>query len=151
VELEETPGAYSDLVQIGAATVGVVYETGVLSAKERIAFESVSIPTLLAPARVASTVRSERGARPVPASAAATVKALVAVKGIASPPGRVRVSWTGSASGSTAVDLRYSNKGVRLITLPRLRDGSYRLTVSYSGNERIRPAAVSAGTLRVTG
>lgn len=42
LELQSTPGAYSDLVQLGSS-VGVLYETGLETWKERIAFETVPI------------------------------------------------------------------------------------------------------------
>jgi sialidase-1 len=44
VELESTPGSYSDLVQLDSATAGVIYETGTRKWKERIAFDTITIP-----------------------------------------------------------------------------------------------------------
>jgi sialidase-1 len=46
VELEDTPGSYSDLVQLGSSAVGVLYETGTVTWKERIAFESIPVASL---------------------------------------------------------------------------------------------------------
>jgi len=150
VELEDTPGSYSDLVQLGPATVGVLYETGTVKWKERIAFESIPVPSLTDPPRVASSLSYERSAHPTRASANARVTVRVAVAGIGSPPGRVTVTYAGNGTTrSTAVDLTYSNRGLRVLTLPRLRPGAYRLTVTYSGTGRIRPVSKSAGTLTV--
>jgi sialidase-1 len=150
VELEDTPGSYSDLVQVGASTVGVLYETGTVTWKERIAFESIPIPSLMAPPPVASSLSYERSSHPTKASAQARVTVRVAVAGIGSPPGRVTLGYAGNGvTRSTAVDLTYSNRGLRVLTLPRLRPGAYRLTLTYSGTGRIRPASRAAGTLTV--
>ena len=51
--------------------------------------------------------------------------------------------------GSTSVALAKFHQGSRVITLPRLAEGSYRLTLSYSGTDRIKKVARSAGRLRV--
>jgi sialidase-1 len=150
VELEDTPGSYSDLVQLGASTVGVLYETGTVTWKERIAFESIPVPSLMRPPLVASSLAYERSSHPTRASANARVTARVGVAGIGSPPGRVTLTYAGNGvTRSTAVDLTYSNRGTRVLTLPRLQAGAYRLTLTYSGTGRIRPAARPAGTLTV--
>ena len=150
VELEDTPGSYSDLVQLGPTSVGVLYETGTVTWKERIAFESIPVPSLIDPPMVASSLSFERSAHPTRSSAHARVAVRVAVAGIGSPPGRVTLTYAGNgATRSTAVDLTYSNRGYRVLTLPRLRPGTYRLTLRYSGTGRIRPATRSAGTLTV--
>jgi sialidase-1 len=44
IELESRPGSYSDLVQLSDKSVGVLYETGKVKWKERIAFQRVTIP-----------------------------------------------------------------------------------------------------------
>ncbi|GMA87048.1 hypothetical protein GCM10025868_22980 [Angustibacter aerolatus] len=43
VELESTPGSYSDLVLLDARTVGILYETGTSTWKERIRFRRLAI------------------------------------------------------------------------------------------------------------
>lgn len=150
VELESTPGSYSDLVQLNDSTIAVVYETGRDTWKERIAFESIRIPQLTNPTLVSSRVGYERTTRPTLTSERAKVKVIVRVAGITHPPGRVTVAYSGNGrSGAASVDLVYTNLGVRYVTLPRLPAGSYQLTVKYSGNTRIAKASTSAGTLRV--
>jgi sialidase-1 len=151
IELQDTPGSYSDLVQLGDSTIGILYETGVVTWKERIAFRSVPIPALTHPTQVASRVTYERSAKPTSTTSQAAVTVTVSVAGAPSPPGRVTVSYAGPRSGRTAVDLTYSNKGLRKLLLPRLPAGSYKLTLTYSGTVRIKPATVSAGTLTVVG
>jgi sialidase-1 len=149
VELEDTPGSYSDLVQLSPSTIGVLYETGTVTWKERIAFETIAVPSLLNPARVASRVTYQRSANPTRTSSQAAVTVTVRVGGIASPPGRVTLAYAGARSGRVAVDLTYSNRGLRVLRLPKLPRGDYRLTLTYSGTGRIAPATVPAGTLRV--
>jgi sialidase-1 len=148
VELESTPGSYSDLVQLSSTSVGVMYETGRKKWKERIAFESVKIPALTAARKVAPTVRVSRAAK-VAAGRRAAVHVKVSVRGIRSTPGRITVKYAGAGHrGSRSVKFTYSMRGARTITLPKLRKGRYRLVVLYSGYGRIK-AAVRSGTLRV--
>jgi sialidase-1 len=150
VELEDTPGSYSDLVQLSPSTIGVLYETGTVTWKERIAFETIAVPSLLDPALVSSRVTYQRSASPTPATRQAAVTVTVRVPGISSPPGRVTLAYAGGGrSGRVAVDLTYSNRGLRVLRLPRLPRGAYALTLTYSGTGRIKPATVPAGTLRV--
>jgi sialidase-1 len=151
VELQDTPGSYSDLVQIGDARIGVLYETGTVTWKERIAFESISVPALTKPTLVASRLTFQRSTRPTSTASQAAVTVDVTVAGAPSPPGRVTLSYAGPRTGRTAVDLTYSNRGHRVLRLPRLPAGSYRLTLTYSGTLRIKPATVPAGTLKVVG
>ncbi len=74
----------------------------------------------------------------------------VTVKGIASPPGRVTLTCTRrGTTGRKSVDLTYSNRGVRAITLPKLKKGKYALRLTYSGTGRIAGTTRSAGTLNV--
>ena len=47
VQKDSRPGAYSDLVQLDGATVGILYETGQTSWKERIDFRSLRIADLV--------------------------------------------------------------------------------------------------------
>ena len=47
VQRDSRPGAYSDLVQLDGATVGILYETGQTSWKERIDFRSLRIADLV--------------------------------------------------------------------------------------------------------
>jgi sialidase-1 len=150
VELESTPGAYSDLVQLDENSIGVLYETGVVTWKERITFESIGIDALTNPALVASQLTYARSNHPTSAAAQAKVLVTVTVKGIHSPPGRVTLKYVGNGQTRTAmVDLTYSNRGLRAITLPRLKKGSYQLTLTYSGTGRIKAMTRSAGTLHV--
>jgi hypothetical protein len=117
--------------------------------RERIAFETVAVPSLLTPARVPARVTYRRSASPTPATRQAAVTVTVKVGGIQSPPGRVTLAYAGARSGKVSVDLTYSNRGLRVLRLPRLPRGSYRLTLAYSGTGRIAPVTVNAGTLRV--
>jgi sialidase-1 len=150
VELEDTPGSYSDLVQLDAGSVGVLYEAGTVTWKERIAFQSIAIPELTQPTLVPSRLSYRRSTHPTTTSAQALVTVTVAVGGISSPPGRVTLTCVGHGTTRTAVvDLTYSNRGLRAITLPKLKPGSYRLSLTYSGSGRIHGATTSAGTLHV--
>jgi sialidase-1 len=150
IELEDTPGSYSDLVPVDASSVGVLYETGIVTWKEWIAYESVAIAALTDPVLVASHLSYERSTHPTRTSARAKIKVIVTVGGIKSPPGRVRLKYVGNGRTRTArVDLTYSNRGVRSITLPRLKKGNYRLTLTYSGTGRIKGLTRSAGTLHI--
>jgi sialidase-1 len=150
VTLEDTPGAYSDLVQVDGGWIGVLYETGIATWKERIAYESISIAALTNPVLVASRLAYARSANPTRTSGRAKVMVTVTVSGIHSPPGRITLKYVrGSRIGRASVDLTYSNRGVRAIVLPRLAAGSYQLTLTYSGTGRIKSLTKSAGTLRV--
>jgi hypothetical protein len=150
VELEDTPGSYSDLVQLGPSTIGILYETGTVTWKERIAWQTIAVPSVMNPAPVASSLTFKRSASPTRTAAQAAVTVTVRVGGISSPPGRVTLAYAGAGrSGRVSVDFTYSNRGLRVIRLPRLPRGDYRLTLTYSGTGRIRPATTPAGTLRV--
>jgi sialidase-1 len=150
VELESTPGSYSDLVQLDDATIGILYETGTVTWKQRIAFETIRIADLTHPVKVASRASVRRPAHPIRVGTRARVTVAVTVAGIASPPGRVTVRYRGAGrSGGVTVTLTYSNRGLRVITLPKLKAGSYRLSVTYSGTGRIAGTTRSAGTLKV--
>jgi sialidase-1 len=150
VDLEDTPGAYSDLVQIDGGTIGVLYETGSYTPKERIAYTSIAIPDLTDPTLVASSMSFYRSGHPTLTSSKAKVKITVKVKGVASPPGRVTLAYgrTGQ-TGTASVVLTKAHQGVRVITLPKLRKGNYRLTLTYSGTARIKKLTKSAGTLHI--
>jgi hypothetical protein len=141
VDLESRPAAYSDLVDLGSGRVGVLYETGVVKWKERIAFRRVSVSQILSPTAVAARLRVSAPSKAAPGRAV-RVEASTKVAGIASPPGRVTVSWSGRAHGSVAVTYTYSNRGRRHLTLPRLPRGRYTLTTTYTGNERIASSQV---------
>ena len=150
VELESRPGSYSDLVQLDDTSVGILYETGTVTWKERIAYRSIAVPALTHPVLVASRVSYSRSTRPTTSSGRAKIMTTVTVKGITSPPGRVTLTYVGNGTTRTAsVKLTYSNRGVRAITLPKLKTGKYRLTLTYSGTGRIAKATRSAGTLTV--
>lgn len=150
VELESTPGSYSDLVQVDDGSVGLLYETGTVTWKERIAYQAIPIPRLSNPVLVGSSLSYQRSATPTKSSARAKIMTTVKVAGIHSPPGRVTLTYVGNSSTrKTFVDLTYSNRGVRAIVLPRLKKGKYRLTLTYSGTGRIKAATRSAGTLTV--
>jgi sialidase-1 len=150
VELESTPGAYSDLVQLDGSSIGVLYETGTVTWKERIAFESIGISALTNPVLVASKLTYQRSAHPTAPSARAKIMVTVKVKGITSPPGRVTAKIVGGGRTRTAaIDLTYSNQGVRAIFLPKLAKGNYTLTLTYSGTGRIKSAVTPAGVLHV--
>ncbi|GAB6899492.1 sialidase family protein [Kineosporia succinea] len=150
LELHSTPGAYSDITQIGTS-VGVLYETGTATWKERISFLSVPLSQVVSPTKVASKLTFYRNAKPVPTSQNAKAQVKVTVKGTQRPPGRVTLTATSAAGQkrSAFIDFTYSNKGSRWVTLPRLGAGRYKLTLTYSGTGRIKGAVVSAGTLRV--
>jgi sialidase-1 len=151
VELESTPGAYSDLVQIDDSSIGVLYETGTVTWKERIAYESISVTALTDPIRVASTLTYQRSKHPTSPSARAKIMVTVKVKGITSPPGRVTLKYVGHGrTRTTAIALTYSNQGVRAIFLPKLAKGNYTLTLTYAGTGRIKQAVRAAGVLQVT-
>jgi sialidase-1 len=150
VKLEDTPGAYSDLVQVDASSIGVLYETGTVTWKEKIAYQSIGIPTLTHPTLVTSHMSYDRSSHPTKASVHARIKVTVTVGGIKSPPGRVTLSYTRLGRTRTAsIRFTYSNRGVRMIALPRLKPGNYRLTLTYSGTGRIKKLTKSAGTLHV--
>jgi sialidase-1 len=150
VELEDTPGAYSDLVQLDAGSIGVLYETGIATWKERIGFESIEIAALTHPAMVGSQLSYQRSKHPTTTSGRAKVTVSVTVKGIRSPPGRVTLSYARAGTTRTAaVQLTYSNRGTRAIVLPKLKKGNYHLTLTYSGTGRIGSRTKSAGTLQV--
>jgi sialidase-1 len=150
IELQSTPGAYSDLVQLGS-TVGVLYETGLETWKERIAFETMPIAEVVNPTKVRSNVSVYRSSQPVRASQSAKAQVNVRVSGTQRPPGRVTLTATAKsgAKKSASIDFTYSNRGSRWVTLPKLPRGTYKLTLTYSGTERIKGLKVSAGRLKV--
>jgi len=152
LELQSTPGAYSDLVQIGGG-VGVLYETGVETWKERIAFQSVAISQVISPSKVGARMTVYRNTKAVPSSQRAKAQVKVTVKGTSRPPGRVTLTATSrsGAKKSASITFTYSNKGSRWVTLPKLGKGTYKLTLNYSGTGRIKGAQIPAGSLKVTG
>jgi len=151
VDLESKPAAYSDLVQLNDSGVGILYETGIKKWRERITFRAVPITQLTSTTKVASSVKGKLTAKTIRTTRKAKVRTAVSVAGIKSPPGKVKVTYYrgGKRIGSRSVTLTYSNKGVRYVTLPKLKKGTYKLTVTYSGTGRIKGKTVSAGTLRV--
>ena len=151
LELESKPASYSDLVQVDDGTVGILYETGKARWRERITFRQVRLNELISPTKVASSLKASLSAHAVTRTRKATVKTAVAVKGIGSPAGKVSVRFTRTTgtSGTVTVTLTYSNKGTRYVSLPKLKRGSYRISVTYSGTSRISAKTVSAGTLTV--
>jgi sialidase-1 len=151
VELQDTPASYSDLVQLDPSSIGVLYETGTVTWKERIAFESISVAVLTHPAKIRAMISYQRSSSATHASAHAKVMTTVKVSGIGSPPGRVTLAYQrkGAKAAGVAVDLTYSNRGVRLITLPKLKKGTYQLRLTYSGTGRIAGVSRSAGVLHV--
>lgn len=151
VELESKPAAYSDLVQIDDGTVGILYETGKVKWRERIVFRQISLTELANPTLIASSLKASLTARRITTSRRGTVKAAVAVKGIGSPAGQVKVKFTRTtgASRTVTVTLTYSNRGTKYVTLPKMKRGTYKITVTYTGTSRIAAKTVSAGTLTV--
>jgi sialidase-1 len=150
VELESKPGAYSDLVQLSDGVVGVLYETGTLKWRERIAFRRLSIADIRKPFRRASTAKGTLSATRVSYGSRPRVKVVVRVPGSTAPPGRFLVRYRGSKkSGVVAASFTYSNRGVKSVTLPRLPRGKYRVSVTYKGNVRIAADTATVGTLYV--
>jgi sialidase-1 len=150
VQLESRPGSYSDLVQLDDSNLGILYETGISSYQEGISWQTIAVTDLTDPALAATSLKYQRTTKTYRTSEAAKVFAVVKVNGAASPPGRVTLTATGGgASRSVSVDLTYSNRGQRWLTLPKLGPGAYRLSLKYSGSARIKAATTSAGTLHV--
>jgi len=151
VDLDSRPAAYSDLVQLDDARVGILYETGTVKWRERIRFRAVRMSEISTPTKVASTVTTSVSDRTITTAGRARVRVRVTVAGITSPPGTITViaRKNGTKVASSGVTLTYSNKGLRYISLPRLRRGTYTLYVSYSGTGRIAGRSVYAGRLWV--
>jgi len=160
VGLQSKPAAYSDLVQMNDGTVGILYETGIKSWRERIAFRRVSISEITKPTKLASSVKASPSRRTTRTRWRTSVRVTVAAKGRSSPTGWIRgtKSPTGKIvvkfvsakrRGARTVSLKYTNHGSRRVTLPRLKKGTYKITVTYKGNPRIKPKTVSAGKLVV--
>jgi sialidase-1 len=151
LDLEPRQAAYSDQVQVGDGGVGVLYETGKTSWGERITFRYIPLAELTNPTLAASSVKASLSARSVSTTRRVTVKTTVAVKGIGSPSGNVHVKYTRTtgASGQVSAGLSFANRGLRYVTLPKLKRGSYRISVTYSGTSRISAKTVSVGTLTV--
>lgn len=150
VELESRPGSYSDLVQVDDATIGILYETGTVTWKERIAYRRIPITQLSDPTKVPSTVTATHRDS-LPATEGLRVMTTTRVAGISSPPGRVTVTLSNSSRTVRAsVTLTYSNRGVRLVTLPRAPRGRYRVSVTYGGTIRITGDRYDAGTVTIT-
>lgn len=150
VEFMNKPGSYSDLVQIDDGTVGILFETGTRTWRERIRFTQLSLDDVVAPAKRASSVRGALRSARLSARDRASVRTRTTVLGSASPPGRVLVRYQGPRkSGTASVQLSYANKGVRTVTLPRLPRGSYRIWVTYQGNARIAEGTRYVGRLSV--
>ena len=150
VELESKPGSYSDLVQVDDTTIGILYETGKVRWKERIAYRRIPIAELSDPTKVAATVTATHRDT-MPASENLRVLTTTKVAGISSPPGKVTVTLSNpSRTVKATVSLTYSNQGVRMVDLPRVPRGRYTVTVRYGGTLRIHPDTFDAGTVRVT-
>lgn len=106
---------------------------------------------MINPTKVSSKVTLYRSNQPVPASQSAKAQVRVKVSGTQRPPGRVTLTATArsGAKKSTSIDFTYSNRGSRWVTLPKLPRGTYKLTLTYSGTERIKGQKVAAGRLKV--
>jgi len=151
VDLDSRPASYSDLVQLDDARVGVLYETGTVKWRERIRFRAVRMSEVSTPTKVASAVKTSVSDRTITTATGARVRTLVTVSGTTSPPGSITVSAFKDSTkvASSRVTLTFSNKGLRYVTLPRLKRGTYTLSASYSGTGRIAGKTVYAGRLWV--
>lgn len=149
--LHSQPAAYSALVQMGGL-VGVLYETGVDGWKERIDFRSVRLSAVVNPTKIRSTMTYYRADSPVSTQEQARARVQVNVPGTSSPQGTVTLIAT-SRSGDRekgVVSLGNAHRGRRWVALPKLRRGTYDLTLHYSGTARVKSAKIDAGRLRVT-
>jgi sialidase-1 len=148
VTLDDTPAAYSDLVQVDDATVGVLYETGRASWHEGISYRTVPIAALTAGATVVpnANVTTTKRVRPG-GTLAVTVR--MSVPGTRAPAGTVRVRLS-KAGWRKTVDLRLYNQGngMRMARFAGLGKGRYTLKVTYLGTPRIKQATVTR-TIRV--
>jgi sialidase-1 len=150
VDLESKAASYSDLVQMDDETVGIVYETGRVTWLERIVFRTIPMDELTQPTKVASSVSAALPSRFITTAQSAKVNVAVAVKGIVRPLGKVVVNYSSATvSGTASVILTYVHFGKRQVTLPKLKRGTYAITVTYLGALRIAGKTVSAGSLRV--
>jgi len=149
--LHSAPAAYSAMVQMGGL-LGVLYETGEDGWKERIAFRSVRLSAVANPTKVRSTMTYYRSDSAVSTRQKARARVTVKVPGTTRPQGTVTLVATSPAGNREkgAVELGNAHRGRRWVSLPRLRRGTYRLTLHYSGTVRVRAARVKAGKLRVT-
>ena len=150
VDLESKAASYSDLVQMDDSTVGILYETGRITWMERIVFRTVRLDQLTNPTKVASSLSAKLSATTVTTAQTGKVNVVVTVKGILRPLGKVAATYTnGTTSGTVSATLSYTNLGKRQITLPKLKKGTYVISVTYQGAFRIFARTVSAGLLCV--
>ncbi len=151
VDLGPKPAAYSDLIQLDDGSVGIIYETGKSSWRERITFRSIRIGQLVNPTKVAAGLEATLRSRTVTTAGHAKVKVAVSLAGVTSPPGSVSVRFTGPSRKARVrtVTLTYFSGGVRYVSLPKLKKGRYAISVRYSGTDRIIGRVMSLGTLRV--
>jgi PKD repeat protein len=132
------------------ATVGILYETGRITWLERIAFRTIRMDQLTNPTKTASSVSASVVDRTLTTTQNAKVNAAVTVRGILRPLGKLVARFTnGTTSGTASVTLTYTNLGKRQITLPKLKKGTYVISVTYQGAFRIAARTVPAGLLRV--
>lgn len=148
VTLDDTPAAYSDLVQLDDATVGVLYETGVTSWHEGISFRTVPIAALTAGATVKPTLKVAVPKHPR-ARSTVSVTAKVSVSGTRSPAGKVRIVLAKRHWKRTmTLPLSTPGHGRRVASFAAVPKGKYTVTVTYPGTPRIKPATVKK-TVRV--
>ncbi len=152
VELESTPAAYSDLVQLNDSTVGILYETGKVKWRERIVFRRIPVTELTDTTKVRPSVKAKLLSSAVGSSQRPRAVVTVKVKGADHPAGKITVKFTNrksGKSGTTTGKLTYTRKGRLYVTLPRLSRGTYSISAKYRGTGRIKERTVSAGVLKV--
>lgn len=144
LNLDNRPSAYSAIVQMGD-TLGVLYETGTKTWRERIHFTSVRIATAAHWKKVASAIATKQLSR-----GGAWVQ--VRAKGATSPWGVVRLTWTNvktHKSGHVSKTLISIGKGKAYVHLPKLKKGKYKIVASYLGTGRIATSKHTAGTITI--
>lgn len=147
VQLDDRPAAYSDLVQLSDTTIGILYETGQTSWKERIDFRSMRISAIVGRAQVGASLSV---AAPSRLRAGATLRPTLTVRvnGTSSPAGKFTARVRGNGvDRSQTLPLFGNSQGRRVASLGTLSRGTYALEIRYPGTSRIRPATT---TRRIT-
>jgi sialidase-1 len=147
VQLEDVPASYSDLVQVDASTIGLLYETGTTSWHERIAFRTLPIAAVLAGSKATSSVKATV-AKHITKGGTSDVHVTVKVPGTSAPAGTVRVRLTKAHFSRTiTLPLVSTNSGKRTAQFHHVPRGTYTVAVTYIGTSNIRGSVAAKQTV----
>lgn len=107
----------------------------------------LTTPRTKALPKVAGTVKAKLAKKTITAKQRAKVTFTVRSKGVSPITGKVTITY---GKKSRTVTLKPGHKGKATVTLPRLKKGTHKVTVTYKGGAKVKKASLKkALTLRV--